>query len=80
MAVDKNSNGWAEYSRLVLAELERHSQWLEALDLRFEERVKETTKEISELRVKAGLWGVLGGAIPLTIVIILELLRYFILQ
>ena len=25
-------NGWAEYQKLVLAELERHNKWLNAID------------------------------------------------
>jgi hypothetical protein len=50
-------NGWAEYQRLVLAELKR-------LDL----SVQSTRKELAELRVavevlrsRAVTWGALGG-------------------
>jgi len=52
-------NGWAEYQRLVLAELKR-------LDL----SVQSTRKELAEMRVavevlrsRAVTWGALGGFI-----------------
>jgi len=29
---ENSHNGWAEYQKLVLAELERHNKWLNAID------------------------------------------------
>ena len=34
---DSRSNGWSEYQRLVLAELERHNMWMKEIDTRFQE-------------------------------------------
>ena len=32
MTVSNDNNGWAEYQKLVLAELERHNKWLNTID------------------------------------------------
>jgi len=52
-------NGWDESKQLVLHELERHSNWLG--DITNVQR--EILKEISALKVKSTVWGVIGGAI-----------------
>jgi len=57
------SNGWAEWSRHVLKELER-------LDHCYEELNKQCTRvniEMNILKVKAGIWGLIGAAIPVVI-------------
>ena len=34
---EHEENGWAEYQKLVLAELERHNKWLSKIDLKLNE-------------------------------------------
>lgn len=60
-------NGWDEWSKYVLSELKRLSLAYEGL--------RETSEgiriEIAKLKVKAGIWGLIGGAIPVVIMIFL---------
>jgi hypothetical protein len=53
-------NGWSEYEKLVL--------WrLDALDERMghvEATGRRTENKVTELKVRAGLWGILAGSIP----------------
>lgn len=62
--MDNPTDGWAEYQRLVLAELERHGAQLTALETKLNERLGEIRVEIATLKVKAGVWGALSGMIP----------------
>ena len=50
MQVDKSLNGWNEYKRLVLAELERLNQAVEKLREQSIDADKLITKELNELR------------------------------
>ena len=52
-------NGWREYQRLVLFQLEGHTARLEDID-RGLERVR---LEIAMLKLKSGLWGAAAGAL-----------------
>ena len=66
-----DGNGWDEYRKLVMRELERltseirhsrnnHEQGLQGLYA----RLIETEKEIATLKVRCGIWGLMGGLIP----------------
>jgi len=66
-----NSEGWDTYARLVLNKLEDHDNLLNEIN-------KELTLirvEISMLKVKSGVWGLVGGLIPVTIAVIVAILR-----
>ena len=52
-------NGWSEYQKLVLAELQR----LDANVLELREEVSELRVSVEVLRQKAVTWGALGGFI-----------------
>ena len=60
-------NGWDEWSKFVLSELKRLSMAYEGL--------RETSEgiriEIAKLKVKAGIWGAIGGAIPVIVMMFL---------
>lgn len=61
-------DGWAEYSKLVLTKLEEHEDILKDIN-------KELTNvrvEIGMLKVKSGVWGLIGGLIPVAIALILN--------
>ncbi len=61
-------NGWSEYQKLVLSELERLSDWLESA----EKRINELRLEVAILKVKSGIWGLMGGLIPVLIYLVIE--------
>lgn len=67
---DWAGNGWTQYQKLVLAELERHSSYLEDL----KKHISRLEIEIATLKVKSGVWGLVGGLIPVLIAIGIELL------
>jgi len=64
------SNGWNEWGKHVLAELERnqndHASMFQRLTL--------IQTEIATLKVKSGLWGAAAGAIPGIVALIIALL------
>lgn len=53
------TDGWTQYSRLVLSKMDEHSAMLEKLS----EQVIKNGKELAALRVKAGVWGALSASI-----------------
>lgn len=63
-------DNWNEYRRLMLAELERHEGWLKVL----ETRKNELRVEVERLKIKAGIWGLMGGLIPAVAAALLWLL------
>lgn len=63
-------NGWNEWSKFVLKELERLNTCYERLD----EKLDNMTNEITALKLKAGVWGALAGAIPVVVAILIWLL------
>lgn len=77
-------NGWNEYSKLVLHELERLNDCRDK-DLKklseFRDCVKRSFEQIkvdlAVLKVKAGIWGFAGASIPIVLWIVLELVIYF---
>ena len=74
MFQDGYDAGWGEYQKLVLHELQTHSS-----DLREIRKDMSSLKtEIGMLKVKSGLWGLIGGVIsmiPVAVVVILELIK-----
>jgi hypothetical protein len=53
-------NGWHEWSKYVLKELER----LNACEERIERELREIRTDLATLKVKAGMWGAIAGLIP----------------
>lgn len=62
-----NSDGWGEWSRHVLKTLE--DQGLDIRDIRNSIALIQT--EIAVLKVKSGIWGAMGGMIPVLIAVVL---------
>lgn len=54
-----SDNGWNEYSKLVMSELEKHGDKLEKIS----EQLIRHGEELAQLRVKAGIWGAVSGTI-----------------
>lgn len=66
-----DSNGWPEYRELVMRELERLATEIrqERADFkrdmeRLYTRLTDTEKKLATLEVRCGIWGLLGGVIP----------------
>ena len=53
-------NGWNEWSRHVLAELERLNDCYNKLDT----KMNRLFTEVAMLKVKSGVWGAIGGSMP----------------
>jgi len=54
-----SENGWSEYSKLVMSELNKHGDKLE----KFSEQMIRHGEELAQLRVKAGIWGAVSGTV-----------------
>jgi hypothetical protein len=52
-------NGWEQYQKLVLSELEKHGGRLEKMS----EQMIKHGEELAQLKVKAGIWGAVSGAV-----------------
>ena len=70
----RENNGWSEYQRLVLSELRRLSDMQETQT----RHAHALESQLAVLHVKvgllAGLFGLLGGAIPVTAAMILRVI------
>ena len=66
------SNGWEQYKRLVLSELERFNRTQDKLN----KKLDKVIVDIATLKVKSGLWGLLGGTMPILIALMIWLLYH----
>lgn len=63
-----DSDGWKEHALHVLKELERLNDTL----LQMQRDVSKLYTEVATLKVKAGMWGAIGAAIPVMILLLME--------
>ena len=63
-------NGWQEWSKFVLKELTRLSDTYEDLSKKVNEEVTQLKTEVAMLQVKSGIWGIIGGAIVIIVVLL----------
>jgi len=61
------TNGWTEWSKYVLKELERLNTCYDSLN----EKMNKISNDIMMLKVKSGVWGAIAGLIPVVIALIL---------
>lgn len=59
---------WSEYQRLVMSEL----QQLRADVKGAREEINNVRIEMTTLKVKAGLWGMLAGTVPAAVAVLLH--------
>mgnify|MGYP003626413235 FL=1 len=76
MDSETTSNGWNEWSKHVLLELNRlntlYSQLTDALQERndaINKEIQDMRVELATLKVRASMWGALAGLVPAMIVI-----------
>jgi hypothetical protein len=74
-----DNEGWDEYRKLVLAELRRiddgfqHERKNRSMSERLVwERMAHLDVEIAALKIKAGIWGLMGGLIPALTALLLQ--------
>ena len=72
------TNGWREWSKYVLKELEHnradHDKMLDLLN-EIDKRVAAMDNEVAALQVKAGVWGLIAGTIPVVAAILLNMIK-----
>lgn len=71
----ENNDGWNEWSRHVLSELERINQQVEKLHDEVSRLRQDLAVVRTELRLKAGIWGAIGAAIPVIVMLAFQLLK-----
>lgn len=67
---DFGANGWNEWKRRVLFQLEEQSKSMQLLH----NDITKVKLEIAMLKVKAGIWGAMGASIPVGVAIVYQLL------
>ncbi len=65
---ESNSNGWDRWQKHVLAELAR----LQTCVDRIERSQRQLALDVAMLKVKSGVWGLIAGAIPVGILLLVQ--------
>ena len=60
-------NGWSKYEKMVIEKLDDHDQKFTGI----EDKLTQIQVDIATLKVKAGVWGGIGGLIPVVIAIVM---------
>jgi len=72
------TEGWNEWGRYVLFELKRIGTCYSNLDAKVEDirttKIDKLIEDVATLRVKSGVWGILGGAIPVVLTLSIYLI------
>jgi|TARA_B100001964_G_scaffold244671_1_gene327223 hypothetical protein len=61
------SDGWSKYEKMVIEKLDDHDTKFSHI----EDKLTQIQVDIATLKVKAGIWGGIGGMIPAIIAIVL---------
>ena len=70
-----NGNGWGEWENAVLQEQSRQSQAILDLTKTMQDFILSQSIEVTKIKVKASLLGLLAGSIPVILAIILQFLH-----
>lgn len=60
-------DGWQEWSKFVLKELTRLGDAYENLTKKVNDELTELKTEVAMLKVKSGIWGLIGGILVIGI-------------
>jgi len=60
-------NGWSRYEKMVMEKLDDHDDKFNGI----EHKLTQIQVDIATLKVKAGVWGGIGGLIPVIIAIVM---------
>ena len=61
------NNGWSKYEKMVIDKLDDHDDKFNGI----EDKLTQIQIDIATLKVKAGVWGGIGGMIPAVIAIVM---------
>ena len=61
------NNGWSQYEKMVIDKLDDHDDKFNGI----EDKLTQIQVDIATLKVKAGVWGGIGGLIPAVIAIVM---------
>ena len=62
-----DDNGWSKYEKMVIEKLDDHDDKFNGI----EDKLTQIQVDIATLKVKAGVWGGIGGLIPAVIAIVM---------
>tara|TARA_R110002020_G_C15763152_1_gene727319 strand:+ start:79 stop:309 length:231 start_codon:yes stop_codon:yes gene_type:complete len=62
-----DDNGWSKYEKMVIEKLDDHDDKFNGI----EDKLTQIQVDIATLKVKAGVWGGIGGMIPAVIAIVM---------
>ena len=62
-----DDNGWSKYEKMVIDKLDDHDGKFNGI----EDKLTQIQVDIATLKVKAGVWGGIGGLIPAVIAIVM---------
>ena len=62
-----DDNGWSKYEKMVIDKLDDHDDKFNGI----EDKLTQIQVDIATLKVKAGVWGGIGGLIPAVIAIVM---------
>ena len=62
-----DDNGWSKYEKMVIDKLDDHDGKFNGI----EDKLTQIQVDIATLKVKAGVWGGIGGFIPVVIAIVM---------
>ena len=62
-----DNNGWSRYEKMVIEKLDDHDDKFNGI----ENKLTQIQVDIATLKVKAGVWGGIGGLIPAVIAIVM---------
>lgn len=71
MSAEKINNSWNEYQKLVLKTLDLHEEKLNEIM----GTLTNIKVELGMLKIKAGVWGLLAGAVPVAVTLLLLTLK-----
>jgi len=71
-------NGWNEWSKHVLFELQRLNVCYSSLNKRVEDLSTTSKVDIAILKIKSGIWGAIGGLVPICTAIIIAVIVYLV--
>ena len=60
-------SGWSKYEKMVIDKLDDHDDKFNGI----EDKLTQIQVDIATLKVKAGVWGGIGGLIPAVIAIVM---------
>ena len=62
-----DDNGWSKYEKMVIEKLDDHDDKFNGI----EDKLTQIQVDIATLKIKAGVWGGIGGLIPAVIAIVM---------